>query len=231
MYILWCWTCVPVLIFSLHFRFKRFHESQKRLWTLDFFMFNYFIRYCVYFNFKCYPLSWFSPLKPSYPICTPLLTNLLTPFSWPWNFPTLGNRAFTGPRDSPLIDVQQGYPMLDMQLEPWVPPCVCTLWWFSLWELLGCWLVHIVVLPKEVQTPSALCILSLTPPLGTLCSIQWLAESIHIYIFQALPEPLRRQLYQASISKHLLASTIMSEFGDNIWDGSSSGAISAWSFL
>ena len=32
-------------------------------------------------------------------------------------------------------------------------------------------------------------------------------------------EPLRRQLYQAPVSKHLLASTIVSGFGNCIWDG------------
>jgi hypothetical protein len=55
--------------------------------------------------------------------------------------------------------------------------------------------VDIVVLPMGLQTPSAPLVLSLTPPLGTPCSIQWLAVSIHLYICQALAEPLRRQLY------------------------------------
>ena len=31
------------------------------------------------------------------------------------------------------------------------------------------------------QDPSAPSVLSLTPPLGTLCSVQWLAESIHLF--------------------------------------------------
>ena len=34
------------------------------------------------------------------------------------------------------------------------------------------WLVHIVVLPIGLQTPSAPWVLSLAPPLGALCSIQ-----------------------------------------------------------
>jgi hypothetical protein len=68
----------------------------------------------------------------------------------------------------------------------------------------------------ELQTPSAPWVLSLAPPLGTLCSVRWLAASIHFCICQALVEPLRRQLYQASVSKHL-ASTIVSGFGDCIW--------------
>jgi hypothetical protein len=43
------------------------------------------------------------------------------------------------------------------------------------------------------------------------------------FICQALVEPLRRQLYEAPVSKHLLASTIVSGFGDYIWDGSPGG--------
>jgi hypothetical protein len=52
--------------------------------------------------------------------------------------------------------------------------------------------------------------------------------SIHICICQALAEPLRRQLYQVPVSKHFLASAIVSGFGDYIWDGSPSGALSGW---
>jgi hypothetical protein len=62
---------------------------------------------------------------------------------------------------------------------------------------------------KALSAPS---VLSLTPPLGSLCSVQWLTVSIHICIVQVLAEPLRRQLYQAPVSKHFLASAIVSEF-------------------
>jgi hypothetical protein len=37
----------------------------------------------------------------------------------------------------PPIDALQGHPLLHMQLEPWVPPCVLLGWQFSLWELWG----------------------------------------------------------------------------------------------
>jgi hypothetical protein len=52
----------------------------------------------------------------------------------------------------------------------------------------GYFLVHIVVPPKEMQTPllPSVLVLSLDPSLGTLCSVQWLAESIHLCICQAL---------------------------------------------
>jgi hypothetical protein len=48
------------------------------------------------------------------------------------------------------------------------------------------------------KTPSAPSVLPLSPPLWSLCSVQWLTESIHICTGQDLVEPLRRQLYQSS---------------------------------
>jgi hypothetical protein len=62
-------------------------------------------------------------------------------------------------------------------------------------------LIDIVILSMGLQTPLAPSVLSLTPPLGTLCSVQWLAASMCFYICQALAEPLRRQLYQGHFSK------------------------------
>ena len=62
-------------------------------------------------------------------------------------------------------------------------------WWLNPWQLWGYWLVHIVVSPKGLQTPSSPCILSLAPSLGTLCSVQREAASIHLCICQALVKP------------------------------------------
>jgi hypothetical protein len=165
-----------------------------------------------------------SPLKPPILFPLPLLNNpasSLTPASWPWNYPLLGCRTFTGPRASPPIDDQLGHPLLHIQLEPWVLPCVFFGWWFSIRELWGYWLVHIVGL----QTPSVPWVLSLAPSLGTLCSVQWMAVSIHFCICQALAEPLRSQVYQFPVSKLLLASTIVSGFGGCLWDESPGGAV------
>jgi hypothetical protein len=92
-------------------------------------------------------------------------------------------------------------------------------------------LVHNVVPPIGQQTPSAPCVLSLASPLGTLCSVKWFTERFHLFICQALAEPLRRQLYQAPVSKNLLASTIVSGFGDYTWDGSPGVAVFGWPFL
>ena len=74
-----------------------------------------------------------------------------------------------------------------------------------------------------LQTPSTPSIPSLTPLLGTLCSVQWFAANICLCICQALAGPLRRQPYQAPVSKHFLASTIVSGFSDCIWDESPGG--------
>ena len=61
------------------------------------------------------------------------------------------------------IDDWLGHPLLHMQLEPQVPPCDFFDWWFSPRELWGYWLVHIVVPPIGLQTPSAPWVLSLAP--------------------------------------------------------------------
>ena len=84
----------------------------------------FFIKYFLYIHFKCYPFSWFPLQKlPIPPLSPPPLTNPPTPTSLPWHSPTLGHRAFSGPRASLPIDVQQVHPLLHMQLEPWIPPC------------------------------------------------------------------------------------------------------------
>jgi hypothetical protein len=64
-----------------------------------------------------------------------------------------------------------------------------------------------------------------------MCSVQWMAVSIHFCSFQALAEPLRTQLYQGPVSKLLLASTIVPGFGGCLWDGSPGGAVSGWPLL
>jgi hypothetical protein len=88
-----------------------------------------------------------------------------------------------------------------------------------------------VVLPLGLQMPSAPSVLSLTPSLRIPCSAQWLAASICLFICQTLVEPHRKQLFQSPVSMHFLASTIVSGFGDCIWDESPGGAVSGWPFL
>jgi hypothetical protein len=117
-----------------------------------------------------------------------------------------------------------------VQSHAWVPPCVLFGWWFSRWELWRVWQVDTID-PMGLQTPSAPSVPSPLPPWGALRSVQRLAASIHLCVSQALAESFRRQLSQAPVSKHVLASTIESEFGDCIWDGSPGGAVSGWPFL
>jgi hypothetical protein len=46
-----------------------------------------------------------------------------------------------------------------------------------------------------------------------------LSPKVGCCIGRDLAEPLRRQLYQAPVSKHFLASAIVSGFGVCMWDG------------
>jgi hypothetical protein len=88
-----------------------------------------------------------SPTKFPYPL--PLLPNPPTPPPWSWHSTILGHRTFTGPRASSPIDDWLGHPVLHIQLEPWVPPCVFFAWWFSPRELWG--VLFIVVSPMGLQ--------------------------------------------------------------------------------
>jgi hypothetical protein len=101
----------------------------------------------------------------------------------------LGHRAFTGPWASPPIDDRVGHPMLHMQLEPWVPPCVAFGWWLSPWEHWGYWLVHIGVPPMGLQTPSAPCVLLLALLWGSCapsCGWLWASTSVFVRYWQSL---------------------------------------------
>ena len=88
-----------------------------------------------------------------------------------------------------------------------------------------------IVLPIGLRSPSAPSVLPLSPPLGTLGSVQWLAMSICICIGHVLAERPRSQICQDPVSKHLLASAIVWEIGDCKWDGSPGRAVSGWPFL
>jgi hypothetical protein len=160
------------------------------------FLLFFFIGYFFIYISNVIPFPGF-PEKPlSYPSSSVSVRVLLHP---PTNsiFPALaftynGHPAFTGPRASPSTDAQQGHPLLHMQPKLWVPPCVLFSWCFSSWELSGVWLVNIIVLPMRWQMLSVPSVLSLILPLGTPCSVQWLAVSIRLCICQALAKLLRR---------------------------------------
>ena len=96
-----------------------------------------------------------SSLKIPYPLLPLAAPQPTHSYSWPWHFPILGHRIFPRPRASPPIDGRLGHPLLHMQLETGVPLCFFFNWWFSQRELWGYRLVHIVVPPRGLQTPSA----------------------------------------------------------------------------
>ena len=58
--------------------------------------------------------------------------------------------------------------------------------WLVIWSLRawsgGVWLVHIVILPMGLQTPSAPSVLFLISSLGTTSLVPWMSMSIHLCI-------------------------------------------------
>jgi hypothetical protein len=109
--------------------------------SFPFFSFLFFLNY-FYWIFYVITFQMLSPFQVSPPLLNPLSLLLWGCFLTPthstllhWHSLTLGHRAFTGPRASPPIGVQQVHPLLHMQLEPWVAPCVFFGWLFSPWEV------------------------------------------------------------------------------------------------
>jgi len=102
-----------------------------------------------------------------------------------------------------------------MQLEPPVCPCSVLRKCISPADI---WFVTTVVL-TGLQGTSAPLTLSLSSPKGTLFSVQWLTGRFSLGICHDLEETLRRQLYQAPVSMHLLASGILFRFGGCMYVG------------
>jgi len=154
--------------------------------------FSFFRYFFIYLHFKCYPFYLFPAINhlPHPPLPHLLWSYSLTPISSHLPaliFPYTEGPALAGPRTSPPIDAQQGHPLLHMKRELWVCPHVLFGWWFSPWQL---WFIGIVIL-MWLQAPSALSILSLTPPMRTWLLVQWLAASIPLCIYHALTEPFK----------------------------------------
>jgi hypothetical protein len=177
-----------------------------------------------YLHFKCCPPETLTPIPPA----------SMTVFPDPLTHSHLLWMAFSYIGASSLHRTKglfshwclTSHPLLHMRLESWFPPCELFGGWFSLWKLWEIWLVDIVVLSMGLKIPLDTSVLFLTPPLGTPSLVQWLTVSLCFCICQALAEPLMRQLYKAPVNKHFLASTIVSGFGECIWNGSPGGAVS-----
>ena len=75
----------------------------------------------------------------------------------------------------------------------------------------------IVVQPMRLPTLSAPTVLALTSPLGFPHSVQcWLCTSASVLV--RLAELLRGQLNHVPVSKHFLASSVVSGFDVSSWD-------------
>jgi hypothetical protein len=175
----------------------------------------------LFIYIKCYPPSQLPLHKPPIPPLSPLLL-------WgcnPTNPPTSPHHTSIPLHQASSLHSTKSFPshwghsLLQMQLEPWVPPCVLLDWWFSLWKLWGFWLVDIVALLIALQRFSAPSVFGLTPPLWSLCEAWWLTASIRICIGQDQAKPLGTHLYQAPISTHILALAAVSASGmdSQVW--------------
>jgi hypothetical protein len=178
----------------------------------------------VYFS-NDVPLPGYPSQPPSHPL---LLPPLCLDEVAPPSTNSLTSPAFCYVGASSLHRMK-GLPSHWWQIRPSADTYVSG-WWFSPWEL---WVVQLVdiVLPMGLHYPSAPSVPPLALPLRSLGSVWWLALGICICFGQVLVQPLRKQSYKAPVSKHFLASAIMSEFGVCRWDVSIGGTVSAWTFF
>ena len=139
--------------------------------------------------------------------------------------PILDNQASIGLRTAPLSAARQGNHLLYTQKELWASPVYSLVWDLVPGSFRGpCWLILLFFLWG--CNPLQLTFLALTSPLESLHSVQCLDVYIIICNGQALAETLRGQLHWAPVSKHFLASAIVSEFDVNRGEGSLGMAVS-----
>ena len=86
------------------------------------------------YNSNDNPLPSFpSTHSPSHP---PLLfASTHSRFTLLWYQTTVGHQASTGPRASSPTDARWSHPLLHIELEPWISPCILFGRWFSPWML------------------------------------------------------------------------------------------------
>jgi hypothetical protein len=182
-----------------------FVEQQN---TLSYLFINHFI--CLHFN--CYPPSRSSlhelPTQPPPPTLLPHLptnshlTSLLSPFS--------GTPTFHSTKGLPSHWCHMRQSFATYVAGTMDLPTL----WLEVWSMraLRCLINWYCCSFYGIQSPSVPSVLLLALPIWFLGSDQWLAVSICIFLNQVLAELLRGQLYQAPVSKHILASAIVSYF-------------------
>jgi hypothetical protein len=144
-------------------------------------------------------IPFLSSLPPSPPIPPPFPASMrVLPYPPIHSHLTALEFLYTGTSIEPSQD--QG-PLLPLMTNKAILCYICDWSHGSLhvYSLVGClvsghsggfWLVDVVVVPMGLQTPSDPSVLSPTP-LGTLCSVPWLASSSHSFL-------LSTQLYGCS---------------------------------
>jgi hypothetical protein len=146
-----------------------------------------FIGYYLYLHSKCYPLSRYHPKTP-YPISPPPASIRVFPYPPTHSCHLALKFLYTGVSIEPSED--QG-PLLPLMSDKAILCYMCSSSHVSLhvYFLVGGLVLEsyvgsgwfgIFVLPIGLNIPSATSVLSLTPSWGTPCSVQWLAESIHL---------------------------------------------------
>ena len=144
-----------------------FANAVANIYWLSFLL---FIGYFMYLHFKCYPLCQFPFWAP--------LSHLPSPFFYeeahpPTNplWPHCSALPYTGELSLPRTKGLSSYWCQTMPSSAtYIIEAMSTLWlvvWsLGLWVV---WLVGIAILPMGLQTLSTPSVLSLAPPLGTLC--------------------------------------------------------------
>jgi hypothetical protein len=103
--------------------------------------------------------------------------------------------------------------------EPWVLPCILFGWWFSPLELWGAWPVNTFApLHGAANSPKSFCLFLNSSIQDPLISPVMTLEHLSLYL-SGSARAYQETVYQTSVSKHLLASTIFSRFGNCIWNG------------
>jgi hypothetical protein len=133
------------------------------------------VSYSIYLCFKC-----------CFPFHEPLshFTLLASPF--------YGASSFHRTKHIPSHWGQTRQPSATYAARASTQPMYVLWWWLSPWELWGVWSIDPAVLPMGMQPASAPSVLSLTLPLASLGSVQWLAVSMYISLCQVLIEPLSK---------------------------------------
>ena len=147
-----------------------------------------FFLYFLYLHFKCYLLSQSPPKKKpslSHHPCPCFYDGVPPPI-----YPLLTSHPWFPYTEASIKPSQNQGPLLPLMPEKAILCYICS--WSHVYSLVsglvpgslggGCWLVGIVVLTMELQTPSVPSVLYLTSRLGTLSSVQWLAVSIRLYL-------------------------------------------------